>query len=238
MSVTPTEKRTIVVTGGGRGLGLAIVRKLLESGDDVIACGRTTTADISILQESHGARVRFWEADFPEQSGDLMARIARHERIHALVNNAGVGIVGPHASIGTGDLRSLVDVNLLTPMMLSQGAIRNFMRHRTTGAIVNVSSPATARNWRGYAAYAASKSGVETFTRVLAKEVAPLGISVNCVAPGFIETRMTEGVEKKTSPFRGEPLAGSDVGDVVLSLLMDGSKITGQVIRVDAGDSL
>jgi 3-oxoacyl-[acyl-carrier protein] reductase len=243
-------KRTVVVTGGSRGLGLAIARKLAAAGYGVVAVARKTTDELSAaIQENRNARVGsldFVACDLGDAEGiPKLARMLRKEfgAVYGLVNNAAVGTDGLLANMKNSQIEELLRVNTLAPIMLSKYVVRSMMADGG-GRIVNVASIIGFTGYSGLAVYGATKASMIGFTRSLAREVGRLGINVNAVAPGFLDTAMTAGMEddqrrKVAGRSALRRLADvDDVADAVEFLMGDKAKsITGTVLTVDAGST-
>jgi len=139
-------------------------------------------------------------------------------------------------------LERLFAVNVLSPMMLSKYAIRDMILHRTAGSLVHVSSVSTATGYKGLSMYGATKGALEAFSLGVAREWGERGIRSNCVAPGFMNTAMTETLDESQKERiydrtgLGEPTDPGDVAEMVAFLLSDAAaSITGEVVRIDAG---
>ena len=242
MSASPTT-RTVFVTGGSRGIGLEISRALLRDGYDVVCVARKVTDDYEELRSLHGTRADFMAADLGSRA-DLDA-VARRIRtcpgMYGLVNNAGVAITGLHTSLPRDAMEQMLSVNLMAPMVLSQAAVKAMIRART-GRIVTIGSVGAQRPYRGLSAYAATKAALEGFTRVLAAEAGAWGITANCVAPGFVDTAMSAGLDEETrrrvqrrSMLPHETLP-RDVAETVSFLMSPAAgSLTAEVLRVDGG---
>ena len=242
--------RNVIVTGASRGLGLAIVTALAAAGFRVLAVARSESEDLRVLtaaavKPGHG-EVRFHPFDLLEthKIADLVARLRTEAGpLYGLVNNAGVGTAGVLAMMRDDQLETLIRLNTLSPIVLTKHVVRAMMSERA-GRIVNVASIVAATGFQGLSAYGATKASLVGFTRSLARELGPLGITVNAVAPGFIATDMTgrmapEQLEKivRRSALRrlAEP---ADVASAVEFLLSDkASNITGTTLTVDAGST-
>jgi len=236
--------RVAVVTGASRGIGFAIARRLLAAGATVIVNSRRIDADVvAELLAVAPDRVHLEPGDIADPDGArqlVRAVFSRHKRLDILVNNAGIMRAAVIGMISDDDLRATLDLNLASPIHLIQAAAR--LMARTGGSIVNVASVVGLEGASGQLAYAASKAGVGGMTRAAAKELAPKGVRVNAVAPGYIETDMTENlgeaVRAQSLESIGLGRAGlpDDVADAVLFLSSDMARyITGQVLRVDGG---
>jgi NAD(P)-dependent dehydrogenase (short-subunit alcohol dehydrogenase family) len=184
--------RVILVTGGARGLGEAIVRRLARSGARVVAADvRTDLAEATASSiRDEGGRVDAVELDVTDASGaDAVVRsIAdRHGRLDVLVNNAGIDVTAPFEDITVEDWDRILGVNLRGPVVMSR-AVYPIMRQRGSGHIVNVVSTAAKRAWPNASAYHASKWGLLGFSHALHTEGRPLGIKVSAVVAGGMRT--------------------------------------------------
>jgi len=242
--------RSVIVTGGSRGLGLAIARRLAASGYRVIAIARKESEQIaSAVRELEGGQqgaLHFKPFDL-ERTADIpvMVRELRKEfgSIYGLVNNVGLGTSGVLATMRDANIERIVRLNTLSPMIMTKYVVRSMMADGG-GRIVNVASIVAFTGYSGLSAYSATKASIIGFTRSLAREVGPLGINVNAVAPGFVDTEMTQGLSKEQ---RGQVARRSalgrlteveDVANAVEFLLGDGARnITGTVLTVDAGST-
>ena len=242
--------RNVIVTGGSRGLGLGIARTLQGAGYQVIAVARKTSdsldALISAASAAGGGAVKFTSFDLEEIAGiPALIKGIRKEfgPIYGLVNNAGIGTAGLLATMPDTAIERLVRLNTLSPIMMSKYVVRSMMADGG-GRIVNVSSIVSSTGFKALTVYGATKSSLIGFTRSLAREVGPLGINVNAVAPGFIDTAMTDGIDPgqnylivRRSPL-GRLAEASDVAGAVEFLLSEKARnITGTTITVDAGST-
>lgn len=242
--------RNVVVTGGSRGLGLGIVRKLASAGYRVIAVARTEgpefcEARAEIDNLTPGALI-FSPMDLAEieRIPAFISRIRKdYGPIYGLVNNAGISYEGMLAMMPTSQIEVLVRLNVLSPIVLTKYAIRGMMSDGG-GRVVNVSSITAFTGYSGLAAYGATKSSLIGFTRSLAREVGRAGINVNSVAPGFVDTQLTQGLDtdQRDRIIRRSALRRltevDDVANAVEFLLSDkATNITGTVITVDAGST-
>jgi 3-oxoacyl-[acyl-carrier protein] reductase len=242
--------KTALVTGGSRGIGRAIVQGLARAGAKVafVYQSNTAAADQLIAElREHQADVVALQADVRGKAAadDVVQKVVeRWGKVDILVNNAGIIRDTLLAMMSEDQWRDVVDTNLTSVFNFCQAVTRPMMSARY-GRIVNMSSVASEFGNKGQTNYAASKGGVEGFTRCLAKELASRGVTVNAVAPGFIDTDMTAAVRnaaeaeiKKAIPARrlGKP---EDIAQAVLFLASDdASYITGQVLKVDGGLTL
>ena len=240
----------VLVTGGSRGLGLAISRTLAEAGYRVIAIARKESAELeaaSTAVRTHGqGAIEFRACDLSEVS--QIAPLVRSVRadfgpIYGLVNNAGLGTAGLLGTMRDREIERLVRLNTLSPLMLTKYVARSMMVERK-GRIVNIASIVAATGYSGLSVYSATKASLVGFTRSLARELGQLGITVNAVAPGFIETAMTDelSAEEREQITRRSALKrmaeAEDVARSVEFLLGPGGRnITGIVLTVDAGNT-
>lgn len=238
------EGKVALVTGGGRGLGEAICRTLAREGAH-IAVGDINLADatrVSSAINQMGRKAVAIKADVSSEK-EVKAMVARtieaFGTIDMLINNAGISYQGSVAEMSEETWDKVLDVNLKGPFLCSREVMPTFKQKRS-GKIVNLGSLAGQVGGLVVGAnYAASKAGVICFTKSLAKELAPFGVNVNCIAPGVIDTEMTQPFPReemvKSIPF-GKLGAPQDVADAVLFLVSQESKyITGQTISVNGG---
>ncbi len=238
----------IVVTGGTRGIGLGIVRALARDGYHVIAIGRTMTPDLemAMVGAMPSGRCSFLEWDLMDigRLGQLATTLrSSHGSIYGLVNNAGIGTPGILATMPERDLVRLVQMNVLSPLTLTKHLAKPMMA-AGAGRVVNVSSIVARTGYPGLAVYSATKAALEGFTRSFAREVGGLGITVNAVAPGFVETSMTGELDErqraqiKRRSALNRMVRVEDVAEAVAFLVSDkGANITGTVLTVDAGNT-
>jgi 3-oxoacyl-[acyl-carrier protein] reductase len=242
--------RSVIVTGGSRGLGLGIIRKLASEGYHGIAVARQNNSQLASAidhakQFGPGA-LDFVSYDLSEIQG--IAELVRKLRkefgpIYGLVNNAATGAAGVLATMHNSEIERIIRLNTVSPIVLTKYVVRNMMADGT-GRIVNIASIIGYTGYSGLTAYAATKAALMGFTRSLAREVGRLGVNVNAVAPGYMDTEMTEtlGGEQREQIARRSALRRlvgvEDVADAVAFLLGDKSKsITGTVMTVDAGST-
>jgi len=228
----------VIVTGASRGLGLAITRELAAGGYHVTAVSRTIGDDLARLANVHHIAADLLDGD----SLQGVVRAARaHGPVYGLVNNAGLGTDGLLSNMHASQVDALVRLNVTAPIMLAKYAVRDMMM-KGQGRIINMASIIASTGYSGLSVYGATKASMVGFTKSLAREVGRLGITVNAIAPGFIDTELTsalgdEGREqvKRRAALRrlAEPV---DVARAAAFLMGDsGRNITGQVLTVDAG---
>jgi 3-oxoacyl-[acyl-carrier protein] reductase len=242
--------RNVVVTGGSRGLGLGIARRLAAAGYSVIGVARQKSDQLASAIEEAGrtGRGAFHFVPFDLAEIEKIPELVRGLRkdfgpIYGLVNNAALGHEGVLATMHNSTIERLVRVNTVSPIVLTKYVVRSMMSEGG-GRIVNVASIIGFTGYSGLSVYAATKASMLGFTRSLAREVGRLGVNVNAIAPGFLDTDMTQGMESeerqkvaRRSALRRLPEV-DDVANAVEFLLGDGAKsITGTVITVDAGST-
>jgi 3-oxoacyl-[acyl-carrier protein] reductase len=240
--------RNVLVTGGSRGIGLAIARRLAASGDyNVVAVARRESEDLArAIRETEADRLHFRAFDLGRT--DKIPAFVKELRdafgaIYGLVNNAGIGTEGLLATMHNSEIEALIRLNVLSPIVLTKYVVRHMMADGA-GRIVNISSIIASTGYNGLSVYAASKAAAAGFTRSLAREVGKLGITVNAIAPGFVDTELTRSLDDDgrrriagRSALRRLPEA-DDVASLVEYLLGQGGRnITGTVLTVDAGNT-
>ena len=240
--------RNVVVTGGSRGIGLGIARKLAASGFQVIAVSRNPSdsleAAIAGAAAAGQGRVHFLSHDLAEtDSLQALAHIIRQNfgPVYGVVNNAGLGTSGLLCNMSEADIERLTRLNVVSPLVLTKHLLRSMLTSRC-GRIVNISSIVALTGYQGIVAYSATKAAMLGFTRSLAREVGSLGITVNAVVPGFIDTELTatlNGAAREKIARRsalGRLPEVEDVAGAVDYLLSDQARnVTGSVMVIDAG---
>lgn len=239
--------KTALVTGGARGIGRAVSSALAEAGANVVIHYNASSAAAEALASeltAHGTDCRIVAGNVadPEVAKEAVATaIEAFGSLDILVNNAGINKDGLLMRMSDEDWDSVMDVNLKGAFHFIRAASRPMLKQRA-GSIINVSSVIGVAGNAGQANYAASKAGLIGLTKSAAKEFGAKGVRVNAVAPGFIETDMTAGLnEKVRDEYRkGIPLGRfgtpAEVADTVVFLASDRAKyVTGQIIHIDGG---
>ncbi len=236
-------RKTVLVSGGSRGIGLAIAKKLAADGFQILAVARRQSDDLKSAIAT-GPAIHFVPYDLSEIAGigELVRGLkARHGPLYGLVNNAALGGEGVLANLPDGEIEKLVRLNTLSPIVLAKYAAKAMLA-AGEGRIVNISSIAASHGAGGLSVYGATKASLEGFTRGLARELGRVGVTVNAVAPGFLETDMTASLsaEQRQKIARRSALQRmaevDDVAGAVSYLMSEAARnVTGTVLTVDAG---
>jgi len=229
------EGRVAVVTGGARGLGLAITRALIKHGVTV------HVFDVAPGEEADSASYLFHKVDITDSASVATAVATLPGEVSLLVNNAGITRDRSAVNMSDDEWQSVLSVNLTGAFNMAR-ALAPAMRKAGYGRIVNITSINGIRGKFGQANYSASKAGLIGLTKALARELGPKGVTVNAVAPGMVMTEMALALpEEFLAKARDESVlpelaTPEDIANAVLFLLSDAARmITGEVIRVDAG---
>jgi 3-oxoacyl-[acyl-carrier protein] reductase len=238
----------VIVTGGSRGLGAALVEGLLKEDYRVSTCSRSKNEWIERLQACESFHRRFFwqacnigEADEVERfMGESITQATG--QLYGVINNAAVACAGVLASFPNVESERILRVNLLGAIQVARAASDQLLRRQSGGRLINISSVIGSRGFAGLAAYTASKAGLDGLTRALARELGSRQITVNSISPGYIETDMSAALSaaqvtqiRKRTPV-GRLATTADVLGLVKFLLSDdAAMITGQTIHVDGG---
>jgi 3-oxoacyl-[acyl-carrier protein] reductase len=237
--------RNVLVSGGSRGVGLAIAKRLAADGFRVFALARKESEE---LKAAIAAQPQIGFVPFDLSQLELIADLVRdlkaeHGPFYGVVNNAALGTEGLLSNMHNSDIEKLVRLNIMSPMILTKYAARGMMLGGG-GRIVNISSIVAENGAGGLSVYAATKAALLGFTRSLARELGKLNVTVNAVAPGFMDTEMTQGMSdaQRDKIARRSALRRlvdvDDVAHAVSYLMSDGAKnVTGTVLTVDAGNT-
>src|SRR5881409_4377874 len=242
--------RNVVVTGGSRGLGLGILRRLTAEGYGAVAVARHMNEQLAATMEqvdqARPGALQFVPFDLAEVD-DIPELVKKLHKdfgpIYGLVNNAAAAADGALAIMRNSDIQRLIRVNTVSPIVLTKYVVRHMMADGG-GRVVNVSSIVGFTGYSGLSVYGATKASMLGFTRSLAREVGTMGVNVNAIAPGFVDTEMTHGLGDahrqqivRRSALHRLPEV-DDVARAVEFLLGDGgTSITGTVLTVDAGNT-
>ena len=235
-----------VVTGAGRGIGRAIALKFATEGADVVVVSRTAENSEKVAAEIRALGRKAWAlavdvADSAAVTAAADKILADCGKVDILVNNAGVTRDGLLMRMSDADWDTVIDTNLKGAFLVTKAFFRTFAKQRA-GRIINISSVIGLIGNGGQCNYAASKAGLIGFTQSVAKELAGRGVTVNAIAPGFIETDMTAVLneELKAGILKVIPMgklgAAEDIAHAALYLASPGARyVTGQVLTVDGG---
>jgi 3-oxoacyl-[acyl-carrier protein] reductase len=240
------DNQIAVITGAGRGIGRAIALKFAAAGADVACVSRTAENSEKVAREVRATGRKAWAyavdvADAGAVTGAADRILSEAGRVDILVNNAGVTRDGLLMRMSEADWDTVLDTNLKGAFLFTKAFSRALLKQRS-GRIINISSVVGLIGNAGQANYAASKAALIGFTKSAARELASRGITVNAIAPGFIETDMTAGLNE---PVRAQlleriPLGSfgrvEDIAEAALFLAGAGARyVTGQVLTVDGG---
>jgi NAD(P)-dependent dehydrogenase (short-subunit alcohol dehydrogenase family) len=246
---TVKEKKVALITGGGSGIGLAIAEKFVQTNILTLIIGRDQ-------QKLNAAKAKFGELcrpycldlnDLSSIPGFVQQMIAEHGHIDTLVNNAGINMKKELTDTSDEEFQRIMHTNVTALFAMSREVVKAMLK-AGKGNIINISSMASQYGIPKVIAYTASKSAIEGMTRAMAVELSPQGIRVNCIAPGFIATDMSEkalngDAERKQKVLSRTPLGRlgepSDIGETALFLASEGARyFTGVVIPVDGGNAI
>jgi len=238
------QTKWALVTGASRGLGHTITHHLLEAGYGVIALSRTCSEKLQQLQDTFPETCTFYAFDLSHthQIYALVRTLVKtHGSLYALINNAAVGYDGVLSTMHESEIHSMLQINLEAPILLAKYCLRPMLLAQE-GRIINISSIVAQTGFSGLSVYAATKAALVGFTRSLAREVGKVGITVNAIAPGYMETDMTRSVSseqlakiKRRSPLGRLTTPGEVAAAVRFLLSPEAAGITGTVLTVDAG---
>jgi 3-oxoacyl-[acyl-carrier protein] reductase len=241
--------RKVLVTGASRGLGLAIAQRLAADGFGVVALARSPSPALDAAMEAAqvGPGALSFHAFDLTRLDDIAPTVralkVEHGGFYGLVNNAGMGPAALLTNMSQADIERTVRLNTLAPILVAKYLVRQ-MVVAGAGRVVNVASIIAGTGFNGLSVYGATKASMVGFTRSLARELGRVQVTVNAVAPGFIETDLTAGVEDDLLPRIAARSAlrrlaePKDVAAAVAFLMSeDARNITGTVLTVDAGST-
>ena len=248
------DGKTALVTGGGKGIGSAIVRALANAGAEVAVTGRDEAAIGQVAAEIGG---RALPADLTDRrsTDELIAALAktgRFRRIDILVNNAGIAMSAPLDKVSDADWDRTIELNLTAAFRLARAFVPP-MVERGWGRLVNIASNAGVSGYRYTAAYCASKHGLVGLTRALAVDLGPTGVTANAICPGWVDTAMGNAAVERIADKTGRSIrearaalekmspqkrfiTAEEVSEVTLMLCGEGGRgINGQALVIDGG---
>ena len=240
--------KTAIVTGGNSGLGFATAKKLCDNGIKTYIIGRSKEKTEEACREiGKNAIPVLHDLDNFAGIPAMIENLTKDNPIDILVNNAGINLKKEFLDVSDEDFLSIIHTNLLSVFAVSKAVVKN-MKENGGGSIVNISSMASQYGIPKVIAYSASKGAIESMTRAMAVELAAFGIRVNCIAPGFIKTKMSSKAldndpERKNKVLGRTPMGilgePSDIADAVYYFALNESKYTtGTVLPVDGGNSI
>lgn len=243
------KPKLAIVTGGASGLGLAMTRKFVEAGIRTIMIGRK--AEVLQATAAELGKLCGYKVLDLQQLDAIPACIEEiattYGQIDILINNAGINMKKDFLEVTDQEFYNIIQTNVLSVFSISR-EVSKVMAKQGAGAIVNISSMAAQYGIPKVIAYTAAKSAIEGMTKAMAVELSPLGIRVNCIAPGFIKTAMSSKAldndpERKNKVLSRTPMGHlglpEDVADTALYLSSDAAKyITGVILPVDGGNSI
>jgi len=237
-------KKNVIVTGDSRGLGSIITKTLLENGYFVVGISRKSNEVTNTFENKYKNYIHL-NYDLNNSEGIkrfYLDKIKKNGSVFGLVNNAGIAYDDMTTNAKLPEINKMFNVNVFSNIMLTKYVLRDMLLNNTSGSIVHVTSVCAHTGYKGLSMYAASKGAIEAFSKTVAREFGSKKIRSNCVAPGFLETDMSENLSssqkdriyKRTS--LKEPTDLKSVAEMILFLLSDKSKsITGQILHVDNG---
>ena len=242
-----SEKRTAIVTGASRGIGKAIALRLAKEGYNLVVNyvnGKDGAEAVAKEAEEIGAKTLVVQADISkviDVERLFSETISEFGRLDVLVNNAGITRDNLLIRMSEKDFEDVLETNLKGVFLCTKAAAKTMMKQRI-GRIINITSVVGIVGNAGQSNYAAAKAGLIGFTKSIAKELAKRNITVNAIAPGFIETEMTAVISEKVRDTllngipAGRPGKPEDVANAVAFLASESSNyITGQVLNIDGG---
>ncbi|WP_026704897.1 SDR family NAD(P)-dependent oxidoreductase [Flavobacterium soli] len=240
--------KTAIVTGGNSGLGFATAKKLCDNGVKTYIIGRSKDKTEDACKEiGKNAIPVIFDLNDLDGIPAMIATITQNGPVDILVNNAGINLKKEFLEVTNEEFMSIVHTNVLSVFAVSKAVVQN-MKENKGGNIVNISSMASQYGLPKVIAYSASKGAIEAMTRAMAVELAQFGIRINCVAPGFIKTKMSATAldsdpERKNKVLGRTPMGilgdPSDIADAVYYFASSESKFTtGTILPVDGGNSI
>ena len=246
---TVHPNKVAIVTGGGGGIGLAIAEKFVQHGILTVIIGRDQEKLNAACQQLGPLCHSICQDlnDLSSLPGLVQQVTTRYGRIDILVNNAGINQKKDFTEVSDEEFLRILHTNLSVVFALSREVVR-FMEQAGSGVIINISSMAAQYGIPKVIAYTASKSAIEGMTKAMAVELSPKGIRVNCIAPGFIATDMSEkalngDTERKNKVMSRTPMGRlgepADIGNAAVYLASDGARyVTGVILPIDGGNSI
>lgn len=242
------EEKTVMITGCNRGIGKAILLEFAKEGANIIACIRKPSdkinEDFKQIESEYGISITQLHFDMSSEE-EIRTALSEFKSwklpLHVLVNNAGSALFKGIMQLKMEDIKNIFQVNFFSTVLTIQQLMTSLMKSKGA-SIINIGSVAGLDTSVGNCAYGSSKAAIMSLTKTLSKELAPLKIRVNSVAPGFIETDMESVIDSqlldeniKSTALKRSGLAEEVANTVVFLASEEASYITGQIIRVDGG---
>ena len=239
------KPKVALVTGGNRGLGLAIVKSLIDDDYSVVAAARSNTPELEELI-ANSDKVFFEPLDLSKRQeihGWSKRFVEKYGAPYALINNAAIAHDGVLGTMHESQIENVISINVTGTLILTKYISRAMLRNRL-GRIVNISSIIASTGFNGLSVYAASKAALNGFTKSLARELGKINITVNAVAPGYMETSMSEGINdtqldqiRRRSALKRLAETSEVASTVKYLLSKEAAAITGSILTVDAGNT-
>lgn len=241
------NNKTAIVTGGNSGLGFATAKKLCDNGIKTFIIGRSKEKTEQACEKiGNNAIPVIFDLNNLDEIPSMIAKLTKENTIDILINNAGINSKKEFVEVSDADFETIILTNLKSVFAISREVVKKMQTNG--GTIVNISSMASQYGIPKVIAYTASKGAIEAMTRAMAVELAQYGIRVNCVAPGFIKTKMSAKAldsdpDRKNKVLGRTPLGylgePEDIADAVFYFATSESKyVTGTVLPVDGGNSI
>lgn len=239
------KQQVVLVTGGNRGLGFAIVQSLAVAGYSVVAAARSCTPELEQLM-SGNSHVSYEPLDLADRRAIhewSKNFVEKHGAPYALINNAAIAHDGVLGTMHESQIEEVIAVNVTATLLLTKYISRAMLRNRI-GRIINVSSIIASTGFNGLSVYAASKAALNGFTKSLSRELGKVNITVNAVAPGYMETSMSAGINdaqldqiRRRSALKRLAKTSEVASTVKYLLSEEAAAITGTIVTIDAGNT-
>lgn len=236
------NNKLVIISGTSSGLGLVVANQLILDGYSVVGISRRKL--LPTKQNTDNYYHYEFDLNNTAEIPSLVSEIVeRHGKPYGLINNAAIGSDGLLPTMHNSEIINLLNLNILSPMILTKYISRKMLENRD-GRIINISSIIARTGYKGLSVYAASKSALEGFSRSLARDLGPRGVTVNCIAPGFMSTEMTESLKssnvesiKRRSALGKFTDLNEVVGGIQYLLSPIAAGVTGTTITIDSGSS-
>lgn len=239
------KQQVVLVTGGNRGLGFAIVQSLAAAGYSVVAAARSCTPELEQLM-SGNSQVAYEPLDLADRRAIhewSKSFVEKRGAPYALINNAAIAHDGVLGTMHESQIEEVIAVNVIATLLLTKYISRAMLRNRI-GRVINVSSIIASTGFNGLSVYAASKAALNGFTKSLSRELGKVNITVNAVAPGYMETNMSAGINdtqldqiRRRSALKRLAKTSEVASTVKYLLSEEAAAITGTIVTIDAGNT-